>query len=202
MNIKFLLSTLGFILLINTVSAHNLYGEVYEYDLYFNGKLLDTTEVPKPVLKVNEPFTVRIDFKIYTKCELSVMLSEIEKNNFYVITGSTQKMNIYTGDVVENNSVKSYEWTVAPTESWAGGSLPIDLVYQINDFETGKILVNNGFTIAYPSISTEYYEGETPTSGKQPVSETEPSPTSASTPAFTFVGAISVLALTFALFRR
>ncbi|WP_235284213.1 sarcinarray family MAST domain-containing protein [Methanosarcina sp. 1.H.A.2.2] len=51
---------------------------------------------------------------------------------------------MYTGDVVEENSVKSYEWTVAPTESWAGGSLPIDLVYQINDFETGKILVTAG----------------------------------------------------------
>jgi len=46
-------------------------------------------------------------------------------------------MNTYTGDVVEENFTKSYEWTVAPTESWAGGALPIDLVYQINDFETG-----------------------------------------------------------------
>jgi MAST domain-containing protein len=197
MNIRLILSSLGFILLINTVSANNLYGDVYEYDLYFNGKLLDTTEVPKPVLKINEPFTVRIDFKIYQKCELSVMLSEIENNNFYVINGSTQKMNIYTGDVVEGNSSKSYEWTVAPTESWAGGALPIDLVYQINDFKTGKILVNSGFTIAYPYISDEYYEGKTPTSEEQPVSETESSPTSASTPAFNLLTAILAIVLVF-----
>jgi MAST domain-containing protein len=201
MNIKFILSSLSFILLINTASAYNPYGDVYEYDLYFNGKLLDTTEVPKPILKINEPFTVRVDFKIYKKCELSVMLNEIEKNNFYVINGSTQKMNVYTGDIVEKNSTKSYEWTVAPTESWAGGALPIDLVYQINDFETGNILVNSGFTIAYPYISNEYYEGEVPTSEEQPISETEPSSTSASAPAFSLVATISTLVLVFVFLR-
>ncbi|HII01050.1 TPA: sarcinarray family MAST domain-containing protein [Methanosarcinaceae archaeon] len=193
MNMKFILLSLSFILLINTASAYNPYGEVYEYDLYFNDKLLDTTEVPKPILKINEPFTVRIDFKIYKKCELSVMLNEIEKNNYYVITGSTQRMNVYTGDVVEKNSTKSYEWTVAPTENWAGGSLPIDLVYQINDFETGGILVNSGFTIAYPHISTEYYEGETPTTPESPSSETKTSPES--TPAFTTFGTFLAVAL-------
>ncbi len=192
MNMKFILSSLSFILLINTASAYNPYGEIYEYDLYFNGKLLDTTEVPKPILKINEPFTVKIEFKTYQKCELSVMLNEIEKDNFYIIDGSTQRMNIYTGDVVEKNSTKSYEWTVAPTEKWAGGALPIDLVYQINDFETGKILVNSGFTIAYPYISTEYYEGKTPIP-KKSSPETETSPESA--PAFMTFGTFLALAL-------
>ncbi|KKG09644.1 hypothetical protein EO98_07575 [Methanosarcina sp. 2.H.T.1A.6] len=94
---------IGIVLILFTdiTSAYNPYGEVYEYDLYFNSKLLDTAEVPKSILKINEPFTVSIDFKMYKKCELSVMLSEIEKNYFYVINGSTQKMNIYTEDVVE-----------------------------------------------------------------------------------------------------
>lgn len=103
---------------------------------------------------------------------------------------------------MEENSTILYEWTVAPTDKWAGGSIPIDIVYQINDFKTGDILVNGGFTVAYCTISNEYYKGEIPTSEKQPVSETESSPTPASTPAFTLVGAISVLALSFALFRR
>ncbi|WP_255680588.1 sarcinarray family MAST domain-containing protein [Methanosarcina sp. DH2] len=59
---------IGLILFTNLASAYNPYGEVYEYDLYFNGKILDTTEVPKPILKIDEPlFTVRIDFKIYIK---------------------------------------------------------------------------------------------------------------------------------------
>ena len=78
----------------------------------------------------------------------------------------------------------------------------LTLVYQINDFETGDILVNSGFTVAYCTISNEHYEGEAPISEEQPVPKTEPSSTSASTPAFTLVGTISVLAFVFALFRR
>ena len=112
-------------------------------------------------------------------------------------------MNKYGSKIMEKNSSEIFEWKVIPTEKWAGGSIPINVVYQINDFETGDILVNSGFTIAYPYISNEHYEGEAPISEEQPVPETEPSSTtSASTPAFTLAGAISVLALVFALFRR
>jgi MAST domain-containing protein len=92
---------------------------------------------------------------------------------------------------------------VKPTEKWAGGSMPIDFVYQIDELGAGgKTLINSEFTIAYCTISTEYYKAEAPTSQEQPVSKTEPSATSASAPAFTFIGAISVLALIFFLFRR
>ncbi|WP_331455095.1 sarcinarray family MAST domain-containing protein [Methanosarcina siciliae] len=186
------------ILTVNLASAYN----VYEYNLYFNGKLLNTTEVPKPVLKIDEPFDVKIDFIVYKKCEMSIKLSEIENGYFVILNGSTPKMDVYRADILEQNSTVTYEWKVKPTEKWAGGSLPIDLVYQIDDFKTKKSLVHGSFTIAYPYISNEYYEGEISTSEEQPVSDTEPSSTSASAPAFTLAGAISVLALAFVLFRR
>ncbi|HOW16029.1 sarcinarray family MAST domain-containing protein [Methanosarcina sp.] len=191
-----------FILFTSTASAYNPYGDVYEYNLYFDGKLLNTTEVPKPVLKIGEPFDVKIDFMVYKKCEMSVKLSEIENGYFIILNGSTPKMDVYRADVLEKNSTITYEWTVKPTDKWKGGSLPIDLVYQIDDFETKNSLVHGSFTIAYPYISNEYYEGETLTPEEQPVSETESSPTSASAPAFKLAGAISVLALVFALLRR
>ena len=60
------------ILLTNISSAYNPYGDIYEYDLYFNGKLLNTTEVPKPILKIGEPFNVKIDFVVYRK---SIMIA-------------------------------------------------------------------------------------------------------------------------------
>ena len=69
---------------------------------------------------------------------MSVKLSEIENGHFVILDGSTPKMDVYRADVMERNSTKSYEWTVAPTEKWTGGSLPIDLIYQIDDFETKK----------------------------------------------------------------
>ena len=135
----------------------------------------------------------------------------LKENDFVIIDGPTSKMEEYYGKIMEENSTEIFEWTVKPTDKWAGGSIPIDFVYQIDELGSGgKTLVNSGFTVAYCTISNEHYEGEAPTSKEQPVTETEPSstpssastPTSASTPAFTLAGAVSVFALVFALFRR
>jgi MAST domain-containing protein len=195
------------ILLAEHVAAENPYGKIYTYDVYYNDKLLPDTDVAKPVLKIGEPFTVGINLTVYQKSEVSVQLNEIGEGYFVIVEGPTSKMNVYRADIMEKNSSILYKWTVIPTEKWAGGSIPIDIIYQINDFKTGHILVNSGFTVAYPYISNEHYEGEVSTPEKQPISNTrpspaEPSPVSASTPAFTLVGAVSILALVFALLRR
>jgi hypothetical protein len=85
------------------------------------------------------------------------------------------------------------------------------LIFGLMKFETGDILVNSGFTIAYPYISNEYYEGETPTSEQpapeaqpnigQPASETSSAPAT-SAPDFSLVTAIMALALVFFKFSR
>ena len=190
MNIRWILVGLifGSIIFSGLASAESQYGKI---DVYYNGKIFPGTEVAKPTLKIDEPFKVGIDMTVYQKCEVSVMLSELGKNNFVVLNGPTTKMDVYTGNVMEKNSTKIYEWTVAPTDNWAGGSLPINFVYQINDFETGSILVNSEFTIAYPYISTEHYEGDTtPTTTTDPESPTSTDdPTTPSTPAFTLLAA-------------
>jgi len=194
-------------LLTGNAAADSPYGKM---DVYYNNKLLPSIEVAKPVLKIGEPFTVGINLTVSQKSEVSVELSEIGEGYFEIINGSTSKTNIYRADVVEENSSVLYQWTVKPTEKWAGGSIPIDIVYQINDFKTGDILVNSGFTVAYCTISTEHYEGETPTS-KQPASENEStsgksasenSSSPASSPAFSLVTAISALVLVFLRFSR
>jgi MAST domain-containing protein len=201
-----LLLILGSISLMHIGSASNPYGEIYEYDLYFNGKLLDVSEVPHPTLRIGEPFKVRVDFTVHQKCYVSLMLSEIENGNFEIVAGPTSKMDDYGTEILDKSSTKIYEWTIKPTDKWSGGSLPIDLVYQINDFETGDILVNSRFTIAYPYISNEYYEGEAPASETQPTqeqqaSENSSSPT-ASAPAFSLVTAILAFALVFFRFSH
>jgi MAST domain-containing protein len=195
------------ILLAEHVAAENPYGKIYTYDVYYNDKLLPDTDVAKPVLKIGEPFTVGINLTVYQKSEVSVQLNEIGEGYFVIVDGPTSKMNVYRADIMEKNSSILYKWTVIPTEKWAGGSIPIDIIYQINDFKTGHILVNSGFTVAYPYISNENYKGKVSTPEKQPVSNTEsspaePSPMSASTPAFSLAGAISIIALVFALLRR
>ena len=148
---------------------------------------------------------------VYQKCYVSVMLSEIGDNDFEIITGSTSKMKDYGTEILDKNSTKMYEWTVKPTDNWAGGSIPINLVYQINDFETGESLVRRQIHHCLLHISNEHYEGKTPTS-EQPTSETQPthgqpasensSASAASAPAFSLVTAISVLVLVFLRFSR
>jgi MAST domain-containing protein len=187
------------ILLTENVAAENPYGKIYTYDVYYNDELLPGTDVAKPVLKIGEPFTVGINLTVYQKSEVSVQLNEIGEGYFVIVDGPTSEMNVYRADVMEKNSSKLYKWTVTPTEKWAGGSIPIDIVYQINDFKTGKILVNSEFTAAYPYISNEHYKGESPISEEQPTSKAEPSPTSrpASMPGFSLLTAIAALALVF-----
>ncbi|KKH47039.1 sarcinarray family MAST domain-containing protein [Methanosarcina sp. 1.H.A.2.2] len=201
MNKKFFLVSLFIILILipSIATASSPYGKM---GVYYNGKLLPGEEVAKPVLKVGEPFDIGINLTVNQKCHVSVMLSEIGDDNFEIVSGPTSKMKDYGTEVLDKNSSKMYEWTVKATDNWVGGSLPINLVYQINDFDTGDILVKGKFTVAYCTISKEYYEGEIPTSEEQPVSETEPSSTSASTPAFSLVTAISALVLVFLRFSR
>jgi MAST domain-containing protein len=202
MKMKFILiGIFCMILLTGNVVAESPYGKM---DVYFNDKLLPGKETPKPVLKIGEPFTVGINLTVYQKSEVSVELNEIEKGYFLIVDGPTSEMNEYRADVMEKNSSMSYRWTVTPTEKWAGGSLPLDLVYQIDDFKTKKSLVHSAFTIAYPYISNEYYKGEVPTSKEQPTSKIEPSPTSrpASMPGFSLVTAIAALALVFFRYPR
>jgi MAST domain-containing protein len=200
---------------INLSTASNPYGKFYTYDAYFNDRLLPDAEVAKPVLKIGEPFTVGINLTVYQKSEVSIMLSEIGEHEtgegyFIIIDGPTSKMNVYRSDIMEKNSSLMYKWTVKPTEKWAGGSIPIDLYYQIDEFGAWNNLVHGGFTAAYCTISNEYYDGETPTSEQsvsesqftqeQPISENSAPATSA--PAFSLVTSILALALVFFKFTR
>jgi MAST domain-containing protein len=187
------------VLLAENVAAENPYGKIYTYDVYYNDKLLPGTDVAKPILKIGEPFSIGFYLTVYQKCYVYTMLSEIGDNDFEIVTGSTSKMKDYGKNVLDKNSSKMFNWTVKPTDSWAGGSLPLNIVYQLNDFEIGHLLTKGKFTVAYCTISNEHYKGEVPTSKEQKVSETETSPTSktASMPGFSLVTTIAALALVF-----
>lgn len=201
MRVKYFVLVSILILTINLAAASNPYGEVYTYDVYFNDKLLPGTEIAKPLLKIGEPFNIKVNITVYQEYKVSGQISEIGSGNFEVINGPSE-MNRYSSVNLKPNESHVFEWTVKPTEGWAGGSLPIDFHYAFLEKGNPEPILNSGFTVAYCTISNEHYEGEIPIFEEQPVSETESSPTSASTPAFTLASAISVIALVFALFRR
>ena len=128
-------------------------------DTYYNGKLYPGSEIPKPLLKIGEPFTVRIDVTSYQRCYLSVQLGSIDESDFKIISGPTSKLNQFTDEIIEKNETKSYEWIVTPTDNWAGGHIPLDFYYQFTDLETIKAITSGEFTAAYITVSEEYYDG-------------------------------------------
>ncbi|TGC10567.1 hypothetical protein [Methanolobus halotolerans] len=70
--------------------------------------------------------------------------------------------------------------------------MPLDFVYQLNDFDTLKVLTKGEFTAAYVTISNEYYDGPEITE----VSTVESPPNASSSPA---TPAFSVLCAVFAI---
>jgi MAST domain-containing protein len=201
---NFCILSLGatFILLVGIASASNQYGSM---DVYYNNKLLPGKEIAKPILKIGEPFNIKIYFTPFQKCYISVKLSELDKDDFIITEGPTLSMEKYFGKIIEQNSTETFEWTVKPTDKWAGGSIPINFVYQIDELGAGgKTLVNSEFTVAYCTISNEHYKGKVSTPKEQKTSEKEPSPTSkpASMPDFSSVSTIAALSLAFLAFYR
>ena len=145
------------------VSAESPYGKI---DVYYNGKLYPGSETAKPVLKIDEPFTLSFNLTVNQKSEVSVQLSEISKGDFQIVDGPVLEMDKYIHEVLEKDESRIYNWTVVPTENWAGGSMPINFVYQIDDYSGFDTLVKGEFTAAYVTVSEEYYEDkpvETPT---------------------------------------
>ena len=200
MKVKYLIILSILMSTINLSTATNPYGEIYTYDVYYNDKLLPGTEVAKPILKIGEPFNIKVNMTVYHEYKVSGQISEIGSGNFEVIEGPSQ-INRYSSVNLKPNESHIFEWIVKPTEGWAGGSLPINFHYSIVEKGKPEPVINSGFTVAYCTISKEHYKGETPTPEEQPVSkiqsspETQPTPRSA--PAFSLVAAIAVLAIVF-----
>ncbi|AKB51560.1 hypothetical protein MSBRW_2307 [Methanosarcina barkeri str. Wiesmoor] len=190
---------LGLLLLslVDIVSASSPYGSI---DVYYNDKLLPGAEVAKPLLKIGEPFNLKVNMTVYQEYKVSGQLTELGEGYFEVVDGPS-KMNRYSSTILKANESHVFEWTVVPTDKWAGGSLPINFHYSIVEKGNPEPVVNSEFTTAYCTISYEHYQGETPTfeqfesenqpTSKKPASVNSSSPASA--PAFSLVTAISAL---------
>ena len=198
----------GFVLLllVGTASASSQYGSI---DVYYNDKILPGKEVAKPTLKIGEPFKVKVEMTLNQTSNLFVQVCSLGGNFFEVIDGPSEfEKTKYIKSL--DPGKYTFEWTIIPTDEWAGGSIPLNFWYQINLPGEDEPAIKGEFTIAYCTISNEHYEGETPTS-EQPKSEnqstsgkpaSENSSSPASAPAFSLVTAISALVLVFLKLSR
>ena len=168
-------------------SAESQYGKI---DVYYNGKILPGTEVAKPTLKIGEPFTVKIEMTLNQPSTLGFKLGSLGDNMYEVIEGPSEFKRTKVFKLIDEGT-HTFEWTLKPTDEWAGGTMPVNFWYQINLAGEDNSVVNSEFTIAVPYITTEYYEGDTTstttTDPESPISTNDP--TTPSTPAFTLLAA-------------
>ncbi|HJH32399.1 MAG TPA: sarcinarray family MAST domain-containing protein [Methanosarcinaceae archaeon] len=154
----FLVLTMWLILFSGIAVAKSPYGEM---DVYYNDKLLQDTEVVKPLLKINEKFTLRLNATMYQECKLDISLNLINETHFELLDGPAD-FNQLASKIYEANETHTFEWTLKPTDVSAGDMTPVNIHYMIFMIGAYDPIVNGEFTIAYPRISTEYYEDETP----------------------------------------
>ncbi len=77
-----------------------------------------------------------------------------------IINGSSKELGSYVGQIIEKNETVTYKWTVVPTDNWAGGNVPLDFYYQLDELGSrGKKITSGEFTAAYITVSEEYYDG-------------------------------------------
>ncbi|MGP8331016.1 MAG: sarcinarray family MAST domain-containing protein [Methanosarcinaceae archaeon] len=186
-----LVLTMSLILFSGIADAKSPYGNM---DLYYNGELLPRGEVAKPVLGIGEPFSVRVDATMYQECQLTIQLTMIDKTHFEFIDGPAN-IDRLTSVIFTANETRTFEWTLKPTDEWAGGTIPINIHYSILLPGVTGAVADSKFTIAYPYISTEHYEGDstppTTTTPDSPPSTESPN----SIPAFTLLTTALAIAL-------
>jgi len=200
---KLRLFTIGvvFLLLTNVVSASSQYGII---DVYYNDQLLPGKEVAKPTLKIGEPFKIKINLTLNQKSILFLKICSLRVGVPYeVIEGPSEfDKKLYFESL--DPGTYTFEWILKPTGEWEGGTMPVNIWYQIHNVGEDEPLVQGEFTVAYPYLSNEHYKGEVPTPKEQKTSEKEPSPTSkpASMPDFSSLSTIAALSLVFLAFYR
>jgi sarcinarray family protein len=191
---------ISFILLSTIGSASSPY---LDLQVYYNDQLYPGDSTPKPLVKIGEPFTLKFDMTVNQECQVHVELADLGVyqglESFVVVDGPSELGDSYS-KVYEKNETFSYIWTLKPTEEWAGGNMPLDFHYEVQLKERYGSVVNSGFTAAYVTISSEYYEPSSATA--KPGAQSPGDTTSPALPAFTLPAALAATCMAYVLRRR
>jgi sarcinarray family protein len=146
-----------YILLLALVLSILLAGDVsarHVIKAYFNGQEATVTGTR---LKVGEPFTVDLYVTPDRYTTVAALLREPggDEDAYALISGDPK------GTVVRKkgspNDTAHFQWTLAPTEAWAGGTAPLNLQYDVWG-ETMDGDVQGYFTVVEAYISPEHYK--------------------------------------------
>ena len=142
------------------------------------------------VLKINEPFTVKVTIESKIDGDICVRLSEPGVTNAHeVIEGPSEIDEFIDNMNIESGWKTTYIWKLKPNGDWTNGNAPINLFVQFNKAHDDVRKIQ--FTIVNPHILDEKYSGFNiiPTRTTADPSSTNQSPPLGS-PGFGVVGAL------------
>ena len=147
------------------------------------------------ILKINEPFIVKVTIESKIDGNIYVRLSEPGVTNAYeVIEGPSEIDEFIDNMKIESGWKTTYIWKLKPNGDWTNGNAPINLFVQFDrSFDDIRKIQ---FTIANPHILDEQYSSFNifPTRTATDPSSTDQPPSQGS-PGFGVAGALLGIAL-------
>jgi len=171
-------------------------------DRYYNDIHFTNQSIPKPHVKIGEPFTLRFDLTVNQECKVYAELSDLgvyQGIDSFVVVDGPSKLGTSYARIYEKNETFSYEWTLKATEEWAGGSMPVDLFYEVFVKDKYNSIAKGEFTAAYVTMSNEHYE---PPATTNPGTQSSGDTSSPALPAFTLLGALIAIYMVYVLKKK
>ena len=147
------------------------------------------------VLKINEPFTVKVTIESKIDGNIYVLLSEPGVTTAYEVIEGPSEMDEYIDNMnIESGWKTTYIWKLKPNGDWTNGNAPINLFVQFD--QSFDDIRKIRFTIVNPHILDEQYSGFNiiPTRTTTDPPSTNQSQTQGS-PGFGVVGALLGIAI-------
>ena len=190
-NIVRIVLTASFLLIFisNCTAAENDFGIVYAWS---ND---EPATVEGMILKINEPFTVKVTIESKIDGKIGVQLYEPGVTNAYEVVEGPSEIDEFIKNLnIESGWKTTYVWKIKPNGDWTNGNAPVNLFVQFNKAHDDVRMID--FTIANPHILDKQYSGFNiiPTRTTTDPSSTDQAPSQGS-PGFGVAGALLGIAL-------
>ncbi len=147
-----LIASFLLILISNCTAAENDFGIVYAW---YND---ESATVEGMVLKINEPFTVKVTIESKIDRNIYVQLYEPGVTNAYeVVEGPSEIDEVIKNKNIESGWKTTYVWKLKPNGDWTNGNAPINIFVEFSKSYDDDRMID--FTIANPHILDEQYSG-------------------------------------------
>lgn len=145
-----LIASILLISISNCTAAENEFGIVYAWS---ND---EPATVEGMILKINEPFTVKVTIESKIDGDICLRLYEPGVTNAYEVVEGPSEIDEFIKNLnIESGWKTTYIWKLKPNGDWTNGNAPINLFVQFNKAHDDVRMIQ--FTIANPHILDEQY---------------------------------------------